>query len=41
MARIKAIMDAAADYYYQHVGAQGLKPKGFKKILEQGRQLLG
>lgn len=31
VARIKAIMDAAKDYYYAHVQAQG--PRGIKKLL--------
>ncbi|KAJ6126942.1 hypothetical protein N7523_002554 [Penicillium sp. IBT 18751x] len=29
--KVKAIMDAASDYYYQHVQTHG--PKGFKKLL--------
>jgi len=29
--KVKAIMDAASDYYYQHVQAHG--PKGLKKFL--------
>ena len=31
VARIKAIMDAAKEYYYAHVQAQG--PRGIKKLL--------
>ncbi|KAJ5923683.1 hypothetical protein N7454_008928 [Penicillium verhagenii] len=38
--RIKAIMDAAKDYYYDHVGVQTHGAKGWKKLLEQGRQVL-
>ena len=38
--RIKAIMDAARDYYYQHVGVQPHGPKGFKRLLEHGRHAL-
>jgi hypothetical protein len=29
--KVKAIMDAASDYYYQHLQAHG--PKGLKKLL--------
>lgn len=29
--KVKAIMDAASDYYHQHLQAQG--PKGLKKLL--------
>lgn len=31
VAKVKAIMDAASDYYYQHVQTHG--PKGLKKLL--------
>lgn len=29
--KVKAIMDAASDYYYQHVQSHG--PKGLRKLL--------
>lgn len=40
MARIKAIMDAAKDHYYQHVGVQTHGAKGWKKLLEQGKHMI-
>ncbi|KAJ5287300.1 hypothetical protein N7478_002986 [Penicillium angulare] len=40
VARVKAIMDAAKDYYYNHVGVQTHGAKGWKKLLEQGKQVL-
>lgn len=33
-------MDAARDHYYQHVGVQSHGARGFKKLLEQGKQAL-
>ncbi|KAJ5716051.1 hypothetical protein N7493_007962 [Penicillium malachiteum] len=40
VARVKAIMDAAKDYYYHHVGVQMHGAKGWKKLIEQGKQVL-
>lgn len=40
VARIKAIMDAAKDHYYQHVGVQTHGVKGWKKLLEQGKHMI-
>ncbi|KAJ6010767.1 hypothetical protein N7451_002179 [Penicillium sp. IBT 35674x] len=40
VARIKAIMDAAKEYYYDHVGVQTHGAKGWKKLIEQGRHVL-
>ncbi|KAJ5647049.1 hypothetical protein N7490_003421 [Penicillium lividum] len=40
VARVKAIMDAAKNYYYDHVGVQTHGAKGWKKLLEQGKHAL-
>ncbi|KAJ5225956.1 hypothetical protein N7468_007181 [Penicillium chermesinum] len=40
VAGIKAIMDKARGYYYEHVGVQQHGSKGFKKLLEHGRLAL-